>query len=63
MAPRRPASPSIIVTCLCGALATVQSEAGRWFCADHVPQRDTPPPEPRPRPARREPAQRDLFRP
>ncbi|MFH6780920.1 MULTISPECIES: hypothetical protein [Methylobacterium] len=64
MAPRRPASPSIIVTCLCGALATVRSEAGRWFCADHVPRRDTPPDtRPSKAPARREPAQRDLFRP
>jgi len=63
MAPRRPAPPSIIVTCLCGALATVRSEAGRWFCAEHVPQRDAPPASPRPTPPPAGPAQRDLFRP
>ncbi|ACL62091.1 hypothetical protein [Methylobacterium nodulans] len=49
---RRPPAPSIVCRCLCGQLATVHSEAGRWFCAEHLPTRaPVPPPVARP-PAR-----------
>ncbi|RVU14938.1 hypothetical protein [Methylobacterium oryzihabitans] len=38
-----------MATCLCGRLATERSEAGRYFCAEHLPRR-APVPPPRPAP-------------